>query len=262
MPLLSTRGGASAKGFGLTAGGKGLFAVNLTISTDTTDYDLYNAATAPGTGWAGVTDASVTVTINSGTIVSSSSPGTTAFNVGSGWPAGSLVTLNNNGVIVGRGGNGGNAGPGGPGSPGSPGDGGSTAFNTSRPITIVNNDRIAGGGGGGGGGAGGRNASRPQNNFAGGGGGGGIGTSSGGTGWVAGTPGTKTAAGGGGAAQVGQAGAGGAGGSYGSSGTAGSNSSGGWPSTGGNAGASGSAIIGYSYVTLSGTGQVNGPTSG
>jgi len=270
MPLQSTRGAASAKAFGFTAGGKSFFIGNFTISTDTSDYDMRSAAVAGG--WDGTTDANITVTINSPAIVNASSTGTPAFNVGSPWPAGSLLTVVNNGVILGRGGNGGNGN-------GGTGNSGGTGLNTGRAVTMTNNNRIAGGGGGGG--AGGQGTGQeilrgPINSRGGGGGGGGIGTSSGGSGGpgtgsgTPGTSGTTSAAGPGGpgAARVGSGGTGGpggAGGSYGSAGTGGTPGtagSAGSSTSGGPAGSTGSAILGYSYITFTTTGTINGPTSG
>jgi len=278
MPILSTRGAASSKGFGLLSGG----GFQIIISSDTVDYNLYNAAIAKG--WPGTTDLNLNVTLNPGVFISSSAPGTTAFDVGSPWPVGSTITFKNNGIVVGRGGNGGDGsfatGPGQPSA--TAGGGGSNAIVTTRPINIINNDRIAGGGGGGGGG--GTQPAGKSNSRYGGGGGGGIGNSSGGLANTAipaplaptqqaaqpGTGGTLTSAGAGGlgygpspSPTIG--GPGGPGGGYGSSGVAGT------PATpnpgapnylGAPGGAEGAAIIGYSYTTITGAGVINGPTSG
>ena len=276
MPILSTRGAASSKGFGLLSGG----GFQIIISSDTVDYNLYNAAIAAG--WPGTPDVNLNVTLNPGVFISSSAPGTTAFDVGSPWPVGSTITFKNNGIVVGRGGNGGDGsfatGPGQPSA--TAGGGGSNAIVTTRPINIINNNRIAGGGGGGGGG-GAHPAGKSYQRY-GGGGGGGIGNSLGGlanttipapvaptqTGATPGGDGNLTSAGTGGTATTATSnfgGPGGPGGGYGSSGVAGTNSS---PNPGSElyigapGGATGAAIIGYSYTTITGAGQINGPTSG
>jgi hypothetical protein len=49
----------------------------------------------------------VTVTVNAGIYVWSDSTSLPAFDTGSPWPAGSTITLVNNGYIMGKGGNGG-----------------------------------------------------------------------------------------------------------------------------------------------------------
>lgn len=251
MPIISTRGAAAARGFGFSGGG--LFQVALTLTTDTIDYNLYTAATNPATGWPGVKDAQINLTINPGVNVHASSTGVNAFSVPSQFPAGSLVRITNEGIIVGRGGNGGAAQPAHGGMDvGLPGSAGGTGLLVNRPITLINNNRVAGGGGGGGGG-GGRTSPRAY----GGGGGGGItlGLGGGSHGGPHGTNATVT--------QVGTSSGsmpGGQGGSYGQAGQNGTTSPQGI--VGGTGGASGTAINGYSLITLSGTGQVNGPTTG
>lgn len=270
MPTLGTFGAAAARGFGLTAG-PGRIVANITIASNTANYTL-DTAKAPGYV-AGKTD--ITLTINSGVFVSSSSTGSYAFTV-SPFTTGDTVRIVNNGTIVGRGGNGGLGGVGNSGPfPGSPGAGGGPALLVNYPTTITNTSgRIAGGGGGGGGGGIGYDSA------GGGGGGGGIGVSSGGPGGSAvpmpggfsaapgspGSGGTLTSAGGGGSGGVSSAkffsyvgGTGGSGGGYGSSGSPGGAGS---LRPGGPGGASGSAIVGVSKVTFSGTGTINGPQTG
>ena len=249
MPIRTTRGAASARGFGFTGGG--LFQVLLTLSSDTTDYNLYTAAIS--SGWDGTSDANVSLTINPGVNVHSTSPGTSAFSVPSSFPAGTLVTINNAGIIVGRGGNGGAAQPGHGGmNAGLPGAAGGPALLVTRPITLVNNNRVAGGGGGGGGGG----CRAGPGRAYGGGGGGGVTFGSGGGSHAGphGQPGTLTAGG----TSSGTF-PGGTGGGYGSSGN---NGTPGPDGAGGTGGSSGTAINGYSLITLSGTGQINGPTTG
>jgi hypothetical protein len=255
MPIKSTTGGASARGFGLF-GGAGAFPVILTISSTTQDYDLYNAAITAG--WDGVKAANVSLTINPGVSVHSGSPSTSALLVPSSFPAQSKVTITNNGIIVGRGGDGGSAqGAHGPGAnnPGFPGTPGGPALLASRPITLVNTGTVAGGGGGGGGGAG--QASRGR--AYGGGGGGGVTYGNAGGGGPRegrpGTPGTATTGGDPGPGSF----PGGYGGGYGQPGGDGANA---FDGSGGIGGGSGNSINGYSYVTLTNTGQVLGPTTG
>lgn len=253
-------------------------AVNITISSNTSNYVL-NTAKASGYV-AGSTD--VTLTINSGVTVSSSSTGSYAFTVDTSWATGDTVTIINNGTILGRGGNGGNGGvvvvsTGLP-TNGDNGANGGNALLVQRATSINNANRIAGGGGGGGGGA--------ATVFApGGGGGGGIGVSTGGTAQTdrgdyyaqPGGSGTLTSAGGGGdganrtysnecgSGWYSQGGFGGAGGTFGSSGSNGGNSSSSewsaWNRTGGSGGAAGAAVVGNSNITWIATGTRNGSIS-
>lgn len=237
---------------------------NITISANTSNYIL-DTAKAPGYV-AGVTD--VTLTINSGVFISSTSTGSYAFTV-SPFASGDTVRIINNGTIVGRGGNGGfgngrsfSGGTGGAGGP---------ALLVNFPITLNNAPgRIAGGGGGGGGGA------SHVSIGGGGGGGGGIGGSTGGSVTPAegqfkqpaspgspGSPGTLTAAGPGGPGGPGNGpypgGPGGPGGGYGSGGFGGSPAP---NNSGGPGGSGGSAIVGVSRITFNGTGTINGAQTG
>jgi hypothetical protein len=234
-----------------------------TISADTSNYVL---DTAKATGYvAGKTD--MTLTINSGVFVSSSSTGSYAFTVNTSWAAGDTVTIVNNGTIIGRGGNGGQNDSGS--NNDQPGAVGGPALLVSRAITMNNLNRIAGGGGGGGGG----NfqfysfpEATPSAN--GGSGGGGIGGSVAGTQVGSGNrgqPGTLTSAGNGGAGIVfypgGISGAGGNGGTYGSSGSSGGAGSGQSGGTGSPGGAAGACIVGNSNITYINTGTRNGSIS-
>jgi len=79
------------------------FVFNKTISSDTSNYNLYDDMVA--NGWNEIFPVIATVTINSGVVVSSTSNSTAAFRVNS-LTASSVVTINNNGYIVGRGGRG------------------------------------------------------------------------------------------------------------------------------------------------------------
>jgi hypothetical protein len=129
---------------------------NLVISSDTADINLRNTAIA--NGWDTVTPLILTVTINSGVYVYSSSTATPAMQTGSSYPFGSSISIINNGYIVGKGGAGGagkdlasNAASG---AAGGAGGAGGAAFVASAPVSITNNGTIGGGGGGGGGGSG------------------------------------------------------------------------------------------------------------
>jgi hypothetical protein len=233
------------------------FNANIVISANTSNYVLN---TAKVTGYqAGITN--LTVTINNGVFISSGSTGSYAFTINNSWAAGDKITIINNGIIIGRGGNGGSGAP----SNSSPGAGGSggPALLAQFPVSITNNNRVAGGGGGGGGGSyGGAEA-------GGGGGGGGIGNSSGGGGGASigqgsngdgGSGGTLTSIGFGGAGgtvispkQGSGGGAGGNGGNYGSSGL-----SGGGPYGGAAGGAGGACTQGGSFITWTVAGNRNG----
>jgi hypothetical protein len=127
--------------------------VNLTISTSQSNVILSSLASISS-------PAAVTVTIAPGVVISSSSPGTPALATGV-FPAGSVLTIINQGTIRGAGGSGGMGG--GSGSVGgfsfnantigSPGGAGGAAIRLDWPASINNaSGTIAGGGGGGGGG--------------------------------------------------------------------------------------------------------------
>jgi hypothetical protein len=235
-------------------------AIPLTISSNTNNYDVY--ANRGPTYNPGISD--ITLTISAPAIVSSTSTGTAALIVPSAFNPGDTVTIINNGVILGRGGDGGAGGPGSiepftPNYNGKSGGSGGGALQVQRAITMQNANRISGGGGGGGGGGSGIGFGS-----FGGSGGGGIGSGS--------PNGTLTAAGPGLAGtqttdpegNQRQGGPGGAGGSYGSNGSAGSagrlNT---MPfSQGGPGGAAGYAIVGNPFITYSGpTGTRNGSVS-
>lgn len=241
-------------------------AIAITISANTANYTLN---TAKATGYvAGKSD--ITLTINSGVIVSSASTGSYAFVVDTSWAAGDTITIVNNGTILGKGGNGGI------GATNSVGAGAGTsagpALNVQRATSINNVNRIAGGGGGGGGGAKGFAIhGKNQDDWGGGGGGGGIGIGSAGAGGTigmgfggsAGTAGTLTANGNGGfggSSAYGAGGSGGTGGTYGTSGVNGMNASQN-TSTPGNGGAAGAAVVGNTNITWIAVGTRNGSIS-
>jgi hypothetical protein len=230
-------------------GKSSVFSFNVSSGTDV---NLRSAAISAG--WPG--SGAVLATIQPGTTIQSSSTGGYALTINGSWPGG--VTLDNRGLIVGRGGNGGNGGRGSPLVPAAPGAGAGTGVLVSVPVTINNPTGIIAGGGGGGGGGG---ASATRTPGGGGGGGGGIGVSSGGTGAAGsntggpGTPGgggTTTSAGSGGAGGSspnpgGNAGPGGAGGGYGSGGASGVAGSPVRP--GGSGGAAGNSLSGNPFVS-------------
>lgn len=226
----------------------------LTIASNVNNYNMKSAAIAAG--WNQTTPLILTVTVNSGIYVSSTSNATYAFDTGSGFPAGSALTIINNGLIFGIGGNGGNANGAGP-------TAGGPALIANTHVSITNNGTI--GGGGGGGGAGG-NACDGGNCTSAGGGGGGAGFGIGGAPWPGtgagagdlgtyGTNGTATTGGGGGGGGAGS----GAGGNLGLAGGSGSN----WPGGGtvfGQAGAApGAAVVHIGNVTWLTVGTVAGP---
>lgn len=176
---------------------------------------------------AGVTD--ITITVNSGVYIGSSSTGAYAMQI-TGFTAGDTVHLINNSWIIGRGGNGGSAPSGGGGQ-------GGYSLYVNFPTSITNNGVIAGGGGGGGASA---NTSKlrtvgPNTNYttyyAGNGGGGGAGYTAG--------------SGGAGTTYNNDVGAAGSGGSISGGGTGGQNvagwDSGGGTTTGGVVGGNGGA---------------------
>lgn len=224
----------------ITTGNQYVF--NVTISANVNNYSLSAAALAAG--WDGSLPLNSVITIPAGVQIGSADTVTAAFDVGT-VSVGSVLSLINNGVIVGKGGTGGSARA----SGATAGTAGGPAFKTRTPISITNNGTIGGGGGGGGAGEGGGytvadgKTGGTVNYYAGGGGGGsgaGFTASPGGTGDTTITTGYKyryATSGGQGTATVG--GAGGSS-SYGSNGPN-DYMSGGSGGSGGNLGAPGSA---------------------
>ena len=143
---IAVSGAISMSGF---YGSQRVVAINVTISAHTNNLNLRSLAIA--NGWDQTTPLSLTVTINSGIFVRATSTGTYALNTDTSYPAGSTLTVINNGNIVAQGGGGGagalswnlNAGNGGGGGP---------AVYAAVSVTIYNYGVIGGGGGGGGGG--------------------------------------------------------------------------------------------------------------
>ena len=225
-------------------------AIALAIASDTQNYDLFT--NKGGSYVAGTSD--ITLTVNSGVNVGSSSTGTYALSIPSAFDAGDSISIVNNGVIIGRGGNGGaNRGAGGTGG---------NAVYVARATTITNNGTIASGGGGGGSGGPGRiygnpppkGGTQPQTNYGGGGGGGGAGYTAG--------------SGGAGQSSPSQNGGNGYAGSSGSitSGGAGNQNYFPYPfglpsRTGGGGGATGSYLVGNPFVTWAANGTRQGNVS-
>ena len=239
----------------LVGGGGGKTVINLSIVSNTANYDVYT--NRGPTYVAG--NSEITVTIGPAAIVFSSSTGTAAFSVPSAFNPGDTITVVNNGVILGRGGAGGSGGSAGTGfaNPGGVGSAAGGAFLTQRAVTVNNLNRIAGGGGGGGGGGAAVGFDPDSGNWfpaPGGSGGSGIG----GTSLTAPTPGST-----GSTSPAGnQGGTGGAGGTYGSSGsTGGPGFNAPFFGTGGSGGAGGYAINGNPFITYINTGTRNGPIS-
>lgn len=252
-------------------------AIALSIASSTQNYDLYT--NRGGSYSAGTSD--ITLTINAGVNVGSASTGTYALSIPSAFHAGDSISIVNNGVIIGRGGNGGKSN----GAPTNVGTGGGAgnAVYVAKATTITNNGTIASGGGGGGGGGPGAvftytpKGQTPATYYGGGGGGGGAGytagsgspgqTQQGGTG-ATGASGSVSAGGNGGAGST-NSGAGGAGGGRGANGSGGG--SGSWPIypypfgapyiQGGAAGAKGSYLVGNPLVTWAVTGTRQGNVS-
>lgn len=261
-------------------------AYTLTISANTQNYDVY---TNRGPSYvAGASD--ITVQINPGVIVGSSSVPAYALLVPSSFSPGDTITIVNNGSILGMGGTGGaggNAGQTGYGTTGgqtagSPGSSGGNSVYVNRPTTITNNGTIAAGGGGGGGGGGGQAGPYPSGKnqsyfgYVGGGGGGGAGNTVGPggsvgignpgpigapTGGSPGNPGASTTGGSGGPGGSNNGigggpygGGGGTGGGGGAAGSSGGSSTLGATTGGGSGGASANYITGNSFVTWPATG--------
>lgn len=258
-------------------------AINLTISSNTNNYNIFSSAA--GSYVAGISD--VTLTINSAVTVGSTSTGTPALDTGTGWASGDTITIANNGTVKGRGGNGGAGGNAtyvsgdggsvvGTWTGGGNGGTGGTAFRAQFAATFTNNGSVYGGGGGGGGGGSFYTSfSKGFSNNAGGGGGGGAGVNggSGGSGGTAsgagfdnsgssGSSGSATSGGGGGAGGSTDIN-GGAGGGLGANGSAGLTAGGSyiWGSgPGGSGGTRGYYQVGSSFINSGGgiTGTVAG----
>lgn len=209
------------------------------VNLKTVHDSLFPAATA---------DTVVSVYIESGVIVGSSSSSTIAFDVGTGWPAGTTINIYPRGRIQGAGGAGGGSGT------STNGEAGGTAILTTVPISIDfegNVGELWSGGGGGG-------AVKNGGFINGGGGGAGTVPGLGGAGSVSNPPGQP---GNSGTATSGGSGAfqGGRGGDPGLNGSSASGNV-----TNGAGGTAGNAIDGVSNVTFlnDGSADIRGPQTG
>lgn len=117
-----------------------------------TDDWVWNHLHASGGGDA----QKIKIIVNPGVeLVSANTSVRAIFNFYGGW-SGRVITIENHGYVIGRGGNGGNEGNGG-------GAGGRALYNESASVSVINHGVIAGGGGGGG-------ANNPRDSAGGGGG--------------------------------------------------------------------------------------------
>lgn len=126
----------------------------ITLSSNTTNYSLA-ADLQNNYGWPGNVAIEVVLTINSSVNVFSTNPSTPAILVN--LVSGSVLTINNNGNIIGRGGSGGDGASAGTlSTAGSAGTAGGNAINLENVTATINNasGAVIGGGGGGGGGEG------------------------------------------------------------------------------------------------------------
>ena len=213
---------------------KGEFVFDDVIASDVTNYNL--RARAVAAGWDQVVPLVATTTVNSGIVLSADSTSQYAFDTGATFPAGTTLTLINNGFVIGMGGAGGAAY--------TDGSNGGPALRAQYAIGIDAAGGVIGGGGGGGGGG-----------VIGGGGGGRSGrtNAAGASGGASGTFSSGGSGGGGGGGAGGTTGPGG-GGSGGDGG-----GGGGWGASGGNTGyyaggTGGAAVVGNSYITWINTG--------
>ena len=214
---------------------KGEFVFVDVITSDVTNYNL--RARAVAAGWDQVVPLVATTTVNSGIVLSADSTSQYAFDTGATFPAGTTLTLINNGFVIGMGGAGGAAYK--------AGSNGGPALRAQYAISIDAAGGVIGGGGGGGGG----------NKSGGGGGGGRSGrtNAAGGDGGASGTFSSGGSGGGGGGGAGGTTGPGEAG-SWGGGG-----GGGGWGASGGSTGTyaggtGGAAVVGNSYITWINTG--------
>ena len=138
MPVISSLGAMSAKGFGFV-GGDGKF--KFTFSANQQELNLYTYLTAQGCDCA----LEVVLEIANGTYLWSNNTSTAALIIGSQFN--NLLTITNYGYIMGKGGNGGFASASGT-------AGGPAISNSATGVTFINASGafIGGGGGGGGGG--------------------------------------------------------------------------------------------------------------
>jgi hypothetical protein len=122
----------------------------LTVSANVNNYNMRSAALSAG--WNGILPLKLTVTVNNGVVIGSSTVAAFAFDTDVNYPVGSELSLINNGTIVGIAGSGGNAAQLTNGAPSGGGNGGN-ALRAQVTLAVTNNGTIAGGGGGGGSGS-------------------------------------------------------------------------------------------------------------
>ena len=127
------------------------FDVVIYITTHTPNFNLRNTL-INSYGWNGVNKVRVILEIEPGIYVYSNDPGKYALSTGSGYPSGSIITICNNGYIIGAAGSAGLPGTGN--QNGFTGGAGGPSMYVQTSINLYNNGAIAGGGGGGGGGGG------------------------------------------------------------------------------------------------------------
>lgn len=230
--------------------------IELSIDSDTLNYNIFEEADSP------IEAVSAVLTISPGVKVGSSSTPQAAMATGI-FPPGSSLSIINNGNIVGAGGSGGSY-PGGKTS-GNPGSNGGPALEINFEASIENNGIIGGGGGGGGAGGGSSCSECYDDPGAAGGGGAGYDTGSGGVstrgGSFTGSAGSTLTGGAGGTVsyqgsnEYWMAGNGGNGGNLGSNGQNGQNGQG---YSGGTGGIAGAAVIGNNFVTWTLQGDIRG----
>jgi len=220
---------------------------NKTITFDFDEKDINARSRHDALYPAPTSGDTVTVIVNSGVRIGSSSTASPALNMGI-WPGGVTLILILRGRIEGKGGAGGSNSS--VSSAGVAGSVGGPALYSRTNFQLQYQGSAAVWGGGGGGGGGGWSVSSMG---AGGGGGAGYDPGNGGTGSNNGSPGTDTAGGAGGPAAAGIA-PGGQGGGPGLVGFPGANSAG----AGGAAGLPGAAIDGISFATVTGGADVRG----
>jgi len=141
MPFFTSFSGKILSAPGLKLGPK-IFEFIKTFTSNVQEYNLRTDLLA--NGWNGVTPVAATLTVNAGVYIWSDSTSTAAFNTGT-LVSDSIISIINNGYIIGRGGDGARGD-----AVASAGSGGH-AISLNYPVSITNNSYIAGGGGGGGG---------------------------------------------------------------------------------------------------------------
>ena len=224
-------------------------AFSITLSSNENNVNIRTKVNA--LGYDGTYPAQVTVTINTGVLIGSSSTANPALDTGTFF-TGSTISIINNGVISGRGGNGGNGGICFQDSAGGSGGNGGPGLRVQHATTITNNNTIQGGGGGGSGG----NGDNPAQCGSGGGGGAGVPPGSGGIRAVGAgsqngfTGGTHSGGAGGNNSNGAIGGAGGPRGNSGANGTCAAGACGG--GGGGGAGANGGRGGNWNSISVSG----------